>query len=109
MKIHEPKFTAMAEVLDELGTEVEALGEVLCRDVGFASRHVRELQAIDLIAQKQRALAAILAAGFSDAEMRRISLDALRKRFCGFMDDSVSCCEVPIETPSKPDALGLWD
>lgn len=108
--IHEPKFTAMAEVLTELGIEVEALGEVLCRDEDFAARHVRELQAIDLIAQKQRALAAILAAGFSETEMRRISLDALRQRFCGFMDDSATCCEVPIEgRDCQPDSLGLWD
>ena len=27
--MHEPKFTAMAEVLGELGSEIEALGEVL--------------------------------------------------------------------------------
>ncbi|WP_246543234.1 hypothetical protein [Novosphingobium profundi] len=107
--MHEPKFNAMAEVLLELGTEVEALGEVLCRDQGFAGRHLRELQAIDLIAQKQRALAAILAAGFSEHEMRRISLEALRTRFCGFMDDSVPYCEVPLEGSVKPDSLGLWE
>ncbi|MCJ2184342.1 hypothetical protein MTR62_16825 [Novosphingobium sp. 1949] len=107
--MHEPKFSAMAEVLLELGTEVEALGEVLCRDESFAGRHLRELQAIDLIAQKQRALAAILAAGFSEAEMRRISLEALRRRFCGFMDDSITCCEVPIEGGPQSDSLGLWD
>ncbi|MEE3154544.1 MAG: hypothetical protein VX309_03350 [Pseudomonadota bacterium] len=88
---------------------MEALGEVLCRDENFAARHLRELQAIDLIAQKQRALAAILAAGFSESEMRRISLEALRSRFCGFMDDSVTCCEVPIEGGPSQDALGLWD
>lgn len=108
--IHEPKFIAMAEVLGELGTEIEALGEVLCRDEGFAGRHVRELQAIDLIAQKQRALAAILIAGFSDSEMRRISLEALRSRFCGFMDDSMTTCEVPIEASKKGQGdCNLWD
>ena len=107
--VEEPKFIAMAEVLGELGAEVEALGEVLCRDSGFANRHLRELQAIDLIAQKQRALAAILAAGFSEDEMRRISLDLLRKRFCGFMDDSITCCEVPIEAAPEPGPVSLWD
>ena len=65
--MHEPKFTAMAEVLGELGSEIEALGEVLCRDEDFAARHMRELQAIDLIAQKQRALASLIGAGFSEA------------------------------------------
>ncbi|GGC10837.1 hypothetical protein GCM10011494_31990 [Novosphingobium endophyticum] len=98
----------MAEVLNELGAEVEALGEVLCRDSGFVGKHVRELQAIDLIAQKQRALAAILAAGFSDQEMRRISLDALRSRFSGFIDDSVACGEV-VTDKANGESMGLWD
>jgi hypothetical protein len=98
----------MAEVLNELGAEVEALGEVLCRDPDFVGRHVRELQAIDLIAQKQRALAAILADGFSDKEMRRISLDALRSRFSGFLEETVPYREVMRETPGSEGA-GLWD
>ncbi|MCT2399813.1 hypothetical protein [Novosphingobium mangrovi (ex Huang et al. 2023)] len=108
--LHEPKFTAMAEVLGELGTEIEALGEVLCRDEDFAARHMRELQAIDLIAQKQRALAAIIAAGFSEAEMRRISLEALRARFCGFMEDAA---DSPVEgqggAADDADSLDLWE
>lgn len=106
----EPKFTAMAEVLLELGSEVEALGELLCRDETFAARHVRELQAIDLIAQKQRVLASIIASGFSEEEMRRISLDALHKRFCGFLDGETSFCEIPIgNVDTSRDSLGLWD
>lgn len=108
--MHEPKFTAMAEVLGELGSEIEALGEVLCRDEDFAARHMRELQAIDLIAQKQRVLATILAAGFSASEMRSISLEALRHRFAGFIEETdASSCEVKISGPGQPDALGLWD
>jgi hypothetical protein len=108
--IHEPKFTAMAEVLGELGTEIEALGEVLCRDEGFAARHMRELQAIDLIAQKQRALAAIIAAGFSETEMRRISLEALRARFCGFMEDAGAADGAARSDGSDgADALDLWE
>lgn len=108
--IHEPKFTAMADVLGELGTEIEALGEVLCRDEDFAARHMRELQAIDLIAQKQRALAAIIAAGFSETEMRRISLDALRTRFCGFMEDAGAADgEARSDGSDGADALDLWD
>ena len=106
--IHEPKFVAMAEVLGELGTEIEALGEVLCRDDGFAAKHVRELQAIDLIAQKQRALAAILLAGFSDTEMRRITIEALHTRFAGFLDGSAAGRETPRVTP-PPGELNLWD
>lgn len=106
--MHEPKFLAMAEVLNELGTEVEALGEVFCRDAGFADRHCRELQAIDLIAQKQRALASILAAGFSEHEISRISLDALRERFCGFLEESASGYQVPVAASKGGDA-SLWD
>lgn len=101
----EPKFLAMAEVLDELGAEVEALGEVLCRDATFADRHYRELQAIDLIAQKQRALAAVLAGGFSEQEMRGISLDRLRERFCGFVETSSNA---PAKIANAGEA-SLWE
>lgn len=108
--MHEPKFTAMAEVLGELGSEIESLGEVLCRDEDFAARHMRELQAIDLIAQKQRVLAAIMAAGFSAVEMRRISLEALRHRFCGFIDEHDEVGNHASD-PEDGDAgsLALWD
>ncbi|SLJ86391.1 hypothetical protein [Novosphingobium mathurense] len=105
---HEPKFLAMAEVLNELGSEVEALGEVFCRDAAFAGRHMRELQAIDLIAQKQRVLASILTAGFSEQEMRRISLDALRSRFCGFLEDEDSTPGTVADKGHTGEA-SLWD
>lgn len=108
MATREPKFLAMAEVLNELGTEVEALGEVLCRNAAFADRHCRELQAIDLIAQKQRALAAILAAGFSEDEMRRVSLDALRERFCGFLEGSANGYDTPARIAQGGEP-SLWD
>ena len=108
--MHEPKFTAMAEVLGELGSEIEALGEVLCRDENFAARHMRELQAIDLIAQKQRVLATILAAGFSASEMRSISLEALRHRFAGFIEETDGVWyDMKSSGPGEPDSLGLWD
>lgn len=100
---------AMAEVLGELGAEIEALGEVLCRDEDFAGRHMRELQAIDLIAQKQRVLASILTHGFSASEMQRISLDALRHRFCGFIDEAQDDGESPARKDDDADSLALWD
>jgi hypothetical protein len=80
------KHAAMAQVLSELGCEIEALGEVLCLDAEFAARHVRQLQAIDLIAQKQRALAELIASGFSEEQVSRITIDTLRSRFGGFVD-----------------------
>lgn len=108
MATREPKLLAMAEVLNELGTEVEAIGELLCRDAAFAGRHCRELQAIDLIAQKQRELAALLAAGFSEDEMRRISLDALRERFCGFLKESANGYDAPAKIAQEGEP-SLWD
>jgi hypothetical protein len=107
--IHEPKFMAMAEVLGELGEEIEALGEVLCRDEDFAGRHMRELQAIDLIAQKQRVLASILTHGFNATEMRRISLDALRQRFGGFIDDADADGDAAPDEGEDGDSLAFWD
>jgi len=86
------KHAAMAEVLAELGAEIEALGEVLCRDDDFAVRHMRELQAIDLIAQKQRALSALVGSGFAEEQMSSITIEALRRRFCGFVPDARQQC-----------------
>ena len=48
----------IATVLEEMSRDVEALGAALCVDMTIAMRHVDTLQAIDLIAQKQRSLAA---------------------------------------------------
>lgn len=113
-RLLEPRFLAMAEVLTELAGEIEALGEVLCRDEGFAAGHIRELQAIDLISQKQRALSAILSSGFSATEMRRINLEAINLRFRHFLDDSETLCEVPLDSPpangnGDGGPLDLWD
>jgi hypothetical protein len=43
-------------------------------------RHMESLQAIDLIAQKQRSLAALLNADCLKTEVERIGLDILRER-----------------------------
>ncbi|PEQ12790.1 hypothetical protein B2G71_10885 [Novosphingobium sp. PC22D] len=102
------KYDAMAGVLSEIGLEVEALGEVLCRDPAFAARHVRELQAIDLIAQKQRALAAILVSGMCEQEMGKITIDSLRSRFCGFLDEGTDACPVEDVDPGDAGYLSFW-
>jgi len=75
-----PCLATVVEVLDELGAEIEMIGAVLCRDPEFAGRHMRELQAIDLIAQTQHALAALPAAGLAEHAIEAISIDGLRKR-----------------------------
>jgi hypothetical protein len=70
----------IALVLEELSQEVEALGASLCGDMDVAMRHMDSLQAIDLIAQKQRSLAVLLNADCLETEVERIGLDILRER-----------------------------
>jgi CheY-like chemotaxis protein len=70
----------IAVVLEELSQEVEALGATLCVDMDIAMRHIDTLQAIDLIAQKQRSLAALLEADCPEAEVEQIAIDTLRER-----------------------------
>ena len=70
----------IAVVLEELSQDVEALGAALCGDMDIAMRHMDTLQAIDLIAQKQRSLAALLSADCPAASIEQIAIDALRER-----------------------------
>ena len=44
-------LAAVADILGELGNEVEALGVSLCCDPAVAAAHMEALQAFDLIAQ----------------------------------------------------------
>lgn len=70
----------IAMVLEELAQDVEALGASLCGDMDVAMRHMDNLQAIDLIAQKQRSLAKLLVADCLETEVEQIGLDILRER-----------------------------
>jgi len=70
----------IAVVLEELSQEVEALGSALCSDMDMMLRHMDTLQAIDLIAQKQRSLASLLEADCPEAGIERIAIDTLRER-----------------------------
>lgn len=71
---------AAAKVLAEMSAEIERLGAALCTDPSFALNHVEELQAIDLIAQKQRSLASLLEADCPKTAVNGIGLDALAGR-----------------------------
>ena len=71
---------AVAEVLVELSDEIEALGAQLCVDPAILARHLAPLQAIDLIAQKQRWLATLLLADCPVSAVASIAVDALRDR-----------------------------
>ena len=76
------ELAALAEVMVELGCEIEQLGAVLCTDAEIVSRHARELQAIDLIAQMQQAIAALLDADCMTCAIDEMRLEGLRDRLC---------------------------
>ena len=73
-------LATIAEVLIELSGEIEGLGAQLCADPALILRHLAPLQAIDMIAQKQRWLATLLRAECPVSAVDSISVDALRER-----------------------------
>lgn len=86
-----PEFVdlaAVADILSELGNEIEELGVTLCLDPEVASRHMEALQAFDLIAQKQRGLAALLGAKCPVTALAALGLEELKERLgCPFDRD----------------------
>jgi len=81
-----PHLKAVADVLLDLSIDIEALGTVLCGNVDVVQRHVQELQTIDMIAQKQRSLAAVLQSDCPRTAMSDISLEELRTRLCELVE-----------------------
>ena len=73
-------LAAVAEILGELGHEVEQLAVALCLDPDVAARHMAALQAFDLIAQKQRGLAALLRADCPVSALAALGLEELQQR-----------------------------
>lgn len=73
-------LAAVAAVLAEISKDMEALGEVLCTDPAFAHRHMQELQAIDLISQKQRSLATLLQADCPVSAVANVGLEELASK-----------------------------
>ena len=84
----EPKahLLAVADVLLELAEDIEMMGEALCRDGEVVGRHLPKLQAIDLIAQKQRSLAALLRADCPVSALAEIGMEELKVRLTGLME-----------------------
>ncbi|WP_206238292.1 MULTISPECIES: hypothetical protein [Novosphingobium] len=74
-------LTTVADVLHELAAEIEDLGTVLCIDPAVMTSHLRTLQSIDLIAQKQRWLATLLQADCPLSAVNTIGVEALKARF----------------------------
>lgn len=73
-------LSAVSGVLRELSQEIESLGAVLCGNPDLAGQHARELQAIDLIAQMQDALASLLTADCLTCAVDEVRIDSLRER-----------------------------
>jgi hypothetical protein len=76
----EPYVREAAQILAELSAQVEALGARLCTDPAVISRHITELQVIDLIAQKQMHLAQLLIADCPHAALDAMGVDEMKKR-----------------------------
>lgn len=77
---HKLAVARLGGLLEGLSGEIEALGEALCADPAVAAGHGGALQAIDLIGQQQRALAALMQAGCMHCAARAIGIDSLRDR-----------------------------
>lgn len=73
-------LAAVAGILDELAADIELLGESLCADADLAARHMGQLQAFDLITQKQRALGNLLRADCPVSALSSIDLEELKRR-----------------------------
>lgn len=80
MMAEEATHRQIAAVLEEMAEDVEALGARLCGDLEVAAKHMDSLQAIDLIAQKQRSLARLLRADCPTKAIEQIAIDVLRDR-----------------------------
>ena len=87
---NDPHLHAVAEVLMDLSLDIETMGTRLCADADFTQRHVQELQLIDLIAQKQRSLAALLRADCPKSAMSDICLDDLRAQLRELVEGGAS-------------------
>lgn len=77
---HRQAIQRAARVLAELGHEIERLGAELCADPEFVARHLTALQAIDLIAQQQHAIAQVLLAECPISGIEQIGVEGLQQR-----------------------------
>jgi hypothetical protein len=70
----------VAEEVELAARHIEQVGDALVGDPAFLHRHGATLQALDLINQNLRHLAAVVAAADKEAAAGRISLEELRRR-----------------------------
>ena len=71
---------AVADILLELADDIELIGASLCQDARLVDLKIKELQGIDLIAQKQKSLVNLLRANCPTTALQEIGLDHLRER-----------------------------
>lgn len=71
---------SLADVMSELACEIEQLGGVLCSSPELAGQFPRELQALDLIAQMQQAMAGLLQADCMGCAIDEVRIESLRDR-----------------------------
>ena len=93
-------LAAIAAILAELGDDIEHLGATLCTDPAIAANHIEALQAIDLIAQKQRGLASFLGAECPVSASATLGLEALKARLRPVGGEWVSMAGLPAAEPS---------
>lgn len=70
----------VAEVLDEIALDIEALGCGLCLDPALVAAHGESLQAIDRLAQTMAALAHVMRSACLDSAMAGVALEDLRDK-----------------------------
>lgn len=70
----------LADELDAACAQLETLGVVLIGDVGIASRHVTQLQALDHVGQRCASVAAILRAEDLHAASLAACLESITDR-----------------------------
>lgn len=75
-------IVSSAETLFEISGDIEELGAALCSDPEVLAAHMEALQQVDLIAQKLRGLATVLAAECPASATQALPLESLRARFC---------------------------
>lgn len=80
---HRSILNRVGNALSLISDEVEALGATLCGDPAVVAKHLTILQSIDLIAQQQRALSALLLGDDFERGVEDIGLEVLRNRLRG--------------------------
>lgn len=68
----------VADVLDELAVDFEALGCSLCSDPYVIDNHSPSLQVVDRMSQMMAALAHVMRSAYLDSAMAGIALEELR-------------------------------